>query len=124
LSRALVIETKDKEFILSAKAMGVSNLRIIFSHLIPNSFDVLFVQISLDVAAVILVISGLSFIGVGAQIPLAEWGAMIADGRSAMSSAWWVVFFPGLAIFLTAISFNLIGDVLRRELDPNLSLKN
>ena len=92
--------------------------------MIPNSFDVLFVQISLDVAAVILVISGLSFIGVGAQIPLAEWGAMIADGRSAMSSAWWVVFFPGLAIFLTAISFNLIGDVLRRELDPNLSLKN
>jgi peptide/nickel transport system permease protein len=121
LSRALIIETKDKEFILSAKAMGVSDLRIIFSHLIPNAFDVLFVQISLDVAAVILVISGLSFIGVGAQIPLAEWGAMIADGRSAMSKAWWVVFFPGLAILLTAISFNLIGDVLRRELDPNLS---
>jgi peptide/nickel transport system permease protein len=121
LSRALIIETKDKEFILSAKAMGVSDLRIIFSHLIPNAFDVLFVQISLDVAAVILVISGLSFIGVGAQIPLAEWGAMIADGRSAMSKAWWVVLFPGLAILLTAISFNLIGDVLRRELDPNLS---
>jgi len=120
LSRALILETKDKDFILSAKAMGVPNLRIIFSHLIPNAFDVLFVQISLDVAAVILVISGLSFIGVGAQIPLAEWGAMIADGRSA-SKAWWVVFFPGLAILLTATSFNLIGDVLRRELDPNLS---
>ena len=100
--------------------MGVGKFRTIIVHLIPNSLDVLFVQLSLDVAAVILVISGLSFIGVGAQIPLAEWGAMIADGRSAMSRAWWVVFFPGLAILLTAVSFNLVGDILRRELDPAL----
>jgi peptide/nickel transport system permease protein len=120
LTRALIVETKDKDFILAAKAMGVGKIRTIIFHLIPNSLDVLFVQLSLDVAAVILVISGLSFIGVGAQIPLAEWGAMISDGRSAMSRAWWVVFFPGLAILLTAVSFNLVGDILRRELDPAL----
>ena len=120
LTRALIVETKDKDFIVAAKAMGVGKTRTIIFHLIPNSLDVLFVQLSLDVAAVILVISGLSFIGVGAQIPLAEWGAMIADGRSAMSRAWWVVFFPGMAILLTAVSFNLVGDILRRELDPAL----
>ncbi len=120
LTRALIVETKDKDFIVAAKAMGVGKFRTIIFHLIPNSLDVLFVQLSLDVAAVILVISGLSFIGVGAQIPLADWGAMIADGRSAMSRAWWVVFFPGLAILLTAVSFNLVGDILRRELDPAL----
>ncbi|MBO68655.1 MAG: D-ala-D-ala transporter subunit [Acidiferrobacteraceae bacterium] len=120
LTRALIVETKDKDFIVAAKAMGVGKFRTIIFHLIPNSLDVLFVQLSLDIAAVILVISGLSFIGVGAQIPLAEWGAMIADGRSAMSRAWWVVFFPGLAILLTAVSFNLVGDILRRELDPAL----
>jgi peptide/nickel transport system permease protein len=120
LTRALIVETKDKDFIVAAKAMGVGKFRTIVFHLIPNSLDVLFVQLSLDVAAVILVISGLSFIGVGAQIPLAEWGAMIADGRSAMSRAWWVVFFPGMAILLTAVSFNLVGDILRRELDPAL----
>ena len=120
LTRALIVETKDKDFIVAAKAMGVGKFRTIVFHLIPNSLDVLFVQLSLDVAAVILVISGLSFIGVGAHIPLAEWGAMIADGRSAMSRAWWVVFFPGMAILLTAVSFNLVGDILRRELDPAL----
>ena len=120
LTRALIVETKDKDFIVAAKAMGVGKFRTIIFHLIPNSLDVLFVQLSLEVAAVILVISGLSFIGVGAQIPLAEWGAMIADGRSAMSRAWWVVLFPGLAILLTAVSFNLVGDILRRELDPAL----
>ena len=120
LTRALIVETKDKDFIVAAKAMGVGKFRTIIFHLIPNSLDDLFVQLSLDIAAVILVISGLSFIGVGAQIPLAEWGAMIADGRSAMSRAWGGVFFPGLAILLTAVSFNLVGDILRRELDPAL----
>lgn len=120
LSRALIVETKDRDFMLAAKAMGVSRLRMVIFHLIPNSLDVLFVQITLDVAAVILVISGLSFIGVVAQIPLAEWGSMIADGRTALSRAWWVVLFPGLAILFTAISFNLVGDIFRRELDPAL----
>ena len=85
-------------------------------HILPNALDTLFVQTTLDVAAVTLVISGLSFIGVGAQIPQAEWGAMIADGRTQMTSAWWAVLFPGLAIALTAIGFNLVGDLLRSEL--------
>jgi len=68
-----------------------------------------------------LAISGLSFIGVGAQIPTPEWGAMIADGRSYVANGWWIVLAPGLAIFLTALAFNVIGDMLRRELDPTSS---
>ena len=67
-----------------------------------------------------LAISGLSFIGVGAQIPAPEWGAMIADGRSFFSKGWWIVMSPGLMIFVTALSFNIVGDMLRRELDPTL----
>ncbi len=89
-----------------------------FHYVIPNALDVLVVQVALDVSAVMLAISGLSFIGVGAQIPAPEWGAMIADGRSYVANGWWIVLAPGLAIFITAVSFNVVGDMLRRELDP------
>jgi peptide/nickel transport system permease protein len=120
LVRSLVRDTQQREFIEAARALGVSRARLIFRHLLPNSLDTLFIQTTLDVSAVILVVSGLSFIGVGAQIPQAEWGAMIADGRTQIVSAWWIVLFPGLAIALTAIGFNLLGDLLRSELDPTL----
>lgn len=120
LVRSLVLETREREFVESARSLGVTRTRLIFRHILPNSLDTLFVQTTLDVAAVTLVISGLSFIGVGAQIPQAEWGAMIADGRTDLITAWWAVLFPGLAIALTAIGFNLVGDLLRTELDPTL----
>ena len=124
LVRSLVLETRHREFVDGARALGVSRTRLVLRHILPNSLDTLFVQTTLDVAAVTLVISGLSFIGVGAQIPQAEWGAMIADGRTQITSAWWTVLFPGLAIALTAIGFNLVGDLLRSELDPTLRTRD
>ena len=118
LSRMITVEILGRTYVASADALGVSTWRKVRKYVIPNAFDVLIVQVTLDIAAVMLAISGLSFIGVGAQIPAPEWGAMIADGRSYVSSGWWIVVFPGLAIFFTALSFNVIGDMLRRELDP------
>lgn len=120
LSRMIAADILTRKFIASADALGVPTRRKVTHYVLPNAMDVLIIQITLDISAVMLAISGLSFIGVGAQIPAPEWGAMIADGRSHVSSAWWVVTFPGLMIFVTALSFNIIGDMLRRELDPTL----
>lgn len=120
LVRALVRETSTREFIGSARVLGVSRARLVFRHLLPNSLDALYVQTTLDVAAVTLVISGLSFIGVGAQPPAAEWGAMVAGARDYIVSGWWTVVMPGAAIALTAITFNLVGDALRVRNDPTL----
>jgi peptide/nickel transport system permease protein len=120
LSRMVTMDILSEKFMASADALGVPLSRKVFHYVIPNAFDVLIIQVTLDISAVMLAISGLSFIGVGAQIPDPEWGSMIADGRSYVSSGWWIVVFPGLMIFLTALSFNVIGDMLRRELDPTL----
>jgi peptide/nickel transport system permease protein len=120
LTRMVTADILSRKFITSADALGVPFGRKVFRYIIPNTFDVMIVQVSLDVSAVMLAISGLSFIGVGAQIPAPEWGAMIADGRSYVDKAWWIVSAPGLMIFLTAVSFNVVGDMLRRELDPSL----
>jgi len=118
LSRMITVEILSRSFVASADALGVPLRRKVRRYIIPNAFDVLIVQVALDMSAVMLAISGLSFIGVGAQIPAPEWGAMIADGRSHVGQAWWVILFPGLMIFLAAVAFNIIGDMLRRELDP------
>jgi peptide/nickel transport system permease protein len=118
LCRMITRDILAQKYMASASALGVSTLRKVFRYVLPNAFDVLIIQVTLDISAVMLGISGLSFIGVGAQIPTPEWGAMISDGRSFVSNGWWIVVFPGLAIFLTALSFNVIGDMLRRELDP------
>nr|WP_286198674.1 ABC transporter permease [Mesorhizobium sp. BR1-1-16] len=118
LSRMVTSDILSQKFIASADALGVPTHRKVLHYVIPNAMDVMLIQIALDISAVMLAISGLSFIGVGAQIPAPEWGAMIADGRSYVSNGWWIVLAPGLAIFITAVSFNVIGDMLRRELDP------
>jgi peptide/nickel transport system permease protein len=118
LCRMITRDILAQKYMASASALGVSTMRKVFRYVLPNAFDVLIIQVTLDISAVMLGISGLSFIGVGAQIPTPEWGAMISDGRSFVSNGWWIVVFPGLAIFLTALSFNVIGDMLRRELDP------
>ena len=120
LSRMITADILSQKYIASASALGVPTWRKVVFYIIPNAFDVLIIQLTLDISAVMLAISGLSFIGVGAQIPAPEWGAMIADGRNFVNTAWWVVAYPGLAIFVTALSFNIIGDMLRRELDPTL----
>lgn len=120
LVRSIVRETRDAEFVESAIALGVSRRRLVMKHILPNSLDPLYVQVTLDVAAVMLVISGLSFIGVGAQVPSPEWGAMIAAAAGNVTNGWWALLFPGLALAITAIAFNLAGDWLRVRRDPTL----
>lgn len=118
LSRMITRDILSAKYMTAADALGVPVWRRVLLYVIPNAFDVLIIQVTLDIAAVMLAIAGLSFIGVGAQIPTPEWGAMIADGRAYVRNGWWIVIFPGISIFLTALSFNVIGDMLRRELDP------
>jgi peptide/nickel transport system permease protein len=118
LTRMVTVDILGQKFVASADALGVPTWRKALFYVIPNAFDVLIVQVTLDVSAVMLAISGLSFVGVGAQIPAPEWGAMIAEGRAYIGKGWWIVAAPGLSTFLAALSFNIIGDMLRRELDP------
>jgi peptide/nickel transport system permease protein len=120
LMRSIVRETRQQEYVEAAQALGVSRWRLVTKHILPNSLDPLSVQVTLDVAAVMLVISGLSFIGVGAQVPSAEWGAMIAAASDNVINGWWSLVFPGLALAITAVAFNLAGDWLRVKRDPTL----
>lgn len=120
--RSSVLTIKENEFIQAAKALGASDLRIIVRHLLPNCLGPLIVQSTLSMASAILSAAGLSFLGLGAQPPTPEWGAMLSDARSALQIAPWVVTFPGLAIMLNVLGFNLLGDGLRDALDPKLKL--
>jgi peptide/nickel transport system permease protein len=120
LVRSEVIRLRGKTFIHAAKGLGATNLFIIMRHIIPNSWMPVVVQASLDFGRVIMYAASLSFIGLGAQPPTPEWGAMISDGRSFLEQAWWYPTFPGLAIMVTIFGFNLMGDGLRDILDPRL----
>ena len=118
--RTLVGDTIGQPYVENARVLGVSRVRLLARHVLPNALDLLFVQITLDIAFVAVTLSGLSFVGAGARPPSAEWGAMIYEGTQVISSSWWVAVFPGLALTLTAISFSLIGDLLRSQLDPRV----
>jgi peptide/nickel transport system permease protein len=118
--RASVLSIRDQEFIEAARAIGASNTRIIFRHIIPNSLAPVIVQATLGVASAILSTAGLSFIGLGIQPPAPEWGSMLSGGRQYLRYAWWVTTFPGVAIMITILSLNLLGDGLRDALDPRL----
>lgn len=118
--RASVLSIRDQEFIEAAKAIGASNTRIIFRYIIPNSLAPVIVQATLGVASAILSTAGLSFIGLGIQPPAPEWGSMLSGGRQYLRYAWWVTTFPGVAIMITILSLNLLGDGLRDALDPRL----
>jgi len=120
LVRTLVADTANRDFVENARVLGVSRLRLVLRHILPNALDLLFVQVTLDIAFVALTLSGLSFIGAGARPPSPEWGAMISEGSQVITSAWWVAAFPGIALTLTAIGFSLVGDLLRGQLDPRL----
>lgn len=120
LVRGQVLSLRKREFVEAAISTGASGARIIRKHLLPNSLSPLLVQASFDLGGAILIAAGLSFIGFGAQPPLAEWGVMISDGRKYVSTHPWLPLFPGLAILLTVAAFNLIGDGLRDALDPRL----
>ena len=118
LVRGSVINIKSMEYITAARVLGVSNLRIMTHYILPNVLGPILVFGSLGLSSAILVTAGLSYIGLGAQPPSPEWGAMLNYGRNYISSAWWMSFFPGAAIFLTVLGINLFGDGLRDALDP------
>jgi peptide/nickel transport system permease protein len=107
-----------RPFVESARAMGIPDRRILFRHVLPNSITPVIVQVSLDVGGVILTASALSFLGLGAQDPTPDWGLMVSQGQQFFTTHWWLVTFPGAAILLTAVAFNLLGDGLRDVLDP------
>jgi len=118
--RASVLEEHEKDYVLAARAVGTRNKRIIFNAILPNCLAPIIVQASLGFGSAILDAAGLSFLGLGAQPPIAEWGAMIAMGRSLILRAWWVMTFPGIAILFGVLGFNLLGDGLRDAFDPRL----
>lgn len=118
--RASVLSIRDQEFIEAAKAIGANDARIIFKHIIPNSLAPVIVQGTLGVAGAILSTAGLSFIGLGIQPPAPEWGAMLSEGREYFMDSPHVTLFPGLAIMITILALNLVGDGLRDALDPRL----
>lgn len=118
--RASVMTVKDQEYIEAARAIGARTPAIIIDHIIPNSLAPVIVQSTLGVANAILATSALSFIGLGIQPPSPEWGSMLAGGKTYLRDAWHITFFPGLAIMITILSLNLLGDGLRDSLDPRL----
>ncbi|MBS7658368.1 MAG: ABC transporter permease [Candidatus Bathyarchaeia archaeon] len=120
LIRGVVLSEREKLYVEAAKAIGAKNMRIIFRHILPNAIYPLLVNATLDLGSVILTAAGLSFIGFGAGAGIAEWGRMIADGRNYLFQAPWMATFPGLAILLSSLALNLIGDGLRDVLDPRL----
>lgn len=118
LVRGLVLALRDREFIQSAQAIGVRDINILFRHLLPNLIGPVIVLMTLNVANNILLESSLTFLGLGVDPLTPSWGGMLADGRTYLQNAWWVSVFPGLAILLTVLGLNLLGDWLRDSLDP------
>jgi peptide/nickel transport system permease protein len=118
--RGEVLSLRERDFVAQARVAGCSSSRIMLIHLFPNILNTLVVLLSLQVGWVIIVEASLSFLGAGIPPPTSTWGSMIAEGRDYIATAWWVSFFPGLAILATVLSFNLFGDWLRDALDPKL----
>ncbi|MED4553244.1 ABC transporter permease [Lysinibacillus capsici] len=120
LIRSKVLSVKEEEYIVAAKAIGMRDARILFSHILPNSITPIIVQGTLAIATAIIEAAALGFLGLGAQAPAPEWGKMLADARKFLLNAPWTMIFPGLAIMLTVLGFNLMGDGLRDALDPKM----
>ncbi|OWV72001.1 peptide transporter [Rhizobium sp. R634] len=120
LTRASVITEREKEYVIASRVAGAGTLRLMFKTILPNCLGPLIVQATLAFSAAILDAAALGFLGMGAQPPTPEWGTMLAESREFISRAWWVVTFPGLAILITVLAINLMGDGLRDALDPKL----
>ena len=120
LVRAEFLSLKEREFVLAARALGASDIRIIFRHIMVNSMAPVFVSAVLGVASAILVESALSFLGIGIQPPIPSWGNILTLGKDNIEIAWWLSVFPGIAILITVLSYNLVGEGLQDALDPRL----
>jgi peptide/nickel transport system permease protein len=120
--RSEVLSIREREFVQAAIALGSRDGRVILRHVLPNTFTPWLVVATLDMARVIVIESALSFLGLGVQPPTPTWGGMLADGRVYLSTAWWLATFPGLAILVTVLGINLLGDGLRDTLDPRLKV--
>ena len=118
LVRAEFLSLRNREFVLAAQALGAKDARLIFTHLLPNSLTPIIVSSILGIASAVLVESGLSFLGLGVQAPQASWGNILTDGKEYIQFAWWLSLFPGLAILLTVLGYNLLGDGLRDAYNP------
>jgi len=118
LTRAQVLSLRERDFIESARAIGASPAHTILRHVIPNVLSPVIIKASMDMGFAILITASLGYIGVGVQPPTPEWGVMISEGRGLMRQAWWISVFPGLAMFITVLGFNLLGDGLRDVFDP------
>lgn len=118
LVRAEFLSLRDREYVLASRTLGAKDYRLIFTHLLPNSFTPIIVSAVLGVAGAVLMESGLSFLGLGVQAPQASWGNILTDGKEYIQFAWWLSLFPGLAILITVLGYNLLGEGLRDALDP------
>jgi peptide/nickel transport system permease protein len=120
LVRGEILSLKEREFIMAARVIGMKDSRIILRHLLPNAMGPILVVTTLGIGGAILIESSLSFLGLGVQPPTASWGNMLLEGKEHLTDAWWLVVFPGFAIFLTVMGFNLLGEGLRDLWDPRL----
>jgi peptide/nickel transport system permease protein len=118
LVRAEFLSLKERDFVLAEKALGAGNLRIIFRHILPNALPPILVSATLGVGSAILVESALSFLGLGVQPPTPSWGNMLTEGKNTLEVAWWLSVFPGFAILITVLGFNLLGEALQEITDP------
>lgn len=118
LARGLTLTQKDMPYLMAVKLSGSGTCKIMFKHILPNIFGSILITSVLDIGTMMMELAGLSFLGLGVQPPMAEWGSMINDGRSMLQISPWMVLAPGLAIFITVMIFNLLGDTLRDYMDP------
>ena len=121
LIRGQVLSIRKADYVRAARALGASRTRLVLRHVLPNSFAPILVMATLQAGSVVVETAGLSFLGLGAQPPSPDWGALLADGQSYFLTAWWIATFPGLAIFLLVLGINLLGDALRDQFDPRRS---
>ncbi|HNB35180.1 MAG TPA: ABC transporter permease [Anaerolineales bacterium] len=118
IARGVTISLKERYFVEAAQAIGVSDTVIILRHILPNTISPILVQATVDLGTVILAMGGLAFLGLGTQPPSPDWGLMVSEGRTYILDQWWIATFPGLAIFVVVLAFNLVGDTLRDIFDP------